>query len=216
MVRRLMLSCVCCALFLGCPSKKTPVEPKGTTTEVNEPDDPPPKKEVKAGGAPRCEGPRECVLGPSACCPACEDHGLDQLKVWRRDEHQKAYEACLKKKVKCNQCKADVGQDTNLVALCRDKRCVGLDLRQSRYSECEKDDQCRLHGTGCCSCNSWAMPVALSTERSKEFKKANCGNMHCGACRRRIFYKGLKAVCKDGHCAVTGTWNKEAEGIPAP
>jgi hypothetical protein len=103
-----------------------------------------------------CSGPDECVVVPEGrCCTPCDPvafQGYTAVNTRHRADFARQ-QGCAT--TPCPACPAPDPRiprsDSNFFALCREGRCVAVDLRYSAYSACKTHADCRLkHGTTCC------------------------------------------------------------------
>jgi hypothetical protein len=104
-----------------------------------------------------CTKNEDCVLvNHGRCCAPCDPLNFagyyTSVNAKFKSEHV-AYEGC--DKARCPECPPIVNDypraDSNFFALCQEKRCVAVDLRFSKYSECKSAKDCVWRfGLGCC------------------------------------------------------------------
>jgi hypothetical protein len=103
-----------------------------------------------------CKKPEDCVVVPEGrCCTPCDPvafRGYTAVNVKHKADFA-AHEGCAR--TTCPTCPVpdlhNPRSDSNFLALCRDARCVAVDLRYSPYSQCKTHADCALRrGVGCC------------------------------------------------------------------
>ena len=103
-----------------------------------------------------CNKPQDCVLvSEGRCCAPCDPvlfAGYTAVNA-KHKAHFVAHEGCSA--ATCPKCPTPIAgmprSDANFFPLCRDGRCVAVDLRYSKYSVCQTHKDCALRfGLGCC------------------------------------------------------------------
>lgn len=156
-----------------------------------------------------CSGPGQCILDITGCCGKCGDAVLSDYDAINRDQaaaHRAA--VCTDPAPACPKCATMM--NPNLVAFCRESRCVGVDVRTDVVAECAKDDDCRLRaGNGCCEACSVvdvSQLIALSKTRGGELEAQVCDPL-AGACPPcvPVYPSGVTATCNTAtkRCQVT-------------
>jgi len=161
------------ALGLHCETKKSETtQAPATTVPAPAPPPAPAQPEAAPGvaaeeapAAPKDAGPDEwytckkaddCVVVPEGrCCTSCDPvafRGYTAVSSKHRSDFA-AHEGCAR--ATCPVCPVpdlhNPRSDSNFLAMCREGRCVAVDLRYSPYSECKTHADCALRrGVGCC------------------------------------------------------------------
>jgi hypothetical protein len=115
---------------------------------------------AKDAGSPEwyaCKKPEECmVIYEDGCCTpqSCDPlifKGYTAINTKYRTEFV-AHIGCAQAKCNCPPPSPSIPRsDSNFFALCQQGRCVAVDLRRSKYSECQTAKDCALRfGLGCC------------------------------------------------------------------
>ena len=196
-----------CLALAACPGKRAAKkQPSPGAPESRPQKTAPPVAEPE----PQCTGSRQCMLSSKGCCAPCWSDGLSSMDTHNHKKPPPSEKRCRGMKVDCADCKLSQGINPSLLAICRDYKCVGLDISKSPYSACKKDKDCFLTSTACCGC--WDYPTAFSLEGSESFRRFRCPDIACAACEGPS-YVGLSTACVDGHCVVRGTWDCDKERV---
>jgi hypothetical protein len=172
MILPAMLALIAPLVFLGCdrkdsaPKNESPEPssaPSPQPVQTAEPVatawvDPNPIRPVDAGPPDwyKCQRPDDCVVVPAGrCCALCNPipfEGYSAVHVKHKDDFM-AFQGCAT--TTCEPCpprqKGVPRSDTNFFALCEKHRCVAIDLRYSKYSQCKTNADCGVRwGLGCC------------------------------------------------------------------
>lgn len=146
-----------------------------------------------------CDGPAQCLLAITDCCGKCGEPAITDFDAIHRD-HASARRAavCKEPSPACPDC--ITLPNPNLVAFCRDERCVGVDLRADSIAECAKDDDCTLRaGSDCCESCGVPEPsrlIALAKTKAGELPAQVCDPL-AGACPPCVpsYPATVKAAC---------------------
>ena len=163
-----------------------------------------------AGGAPsfaECDGPGQCILAAPGCCGAgC---GMPELGQFVPIHKQHAGDffnlTCDDPNVGCPECAS--ASNPNLFATCRSGQCLGHDVREHPFSECQVQDDCKLRfGLECCECGSDYLGVtAIRKDAEALLVEAVCvPQQGCDDCVPTT-PPSTYAECIAGHCAVVVT-----------
>ena len=118
---------------------------------------PPPPKDAGPDEWYSCTKNEDCVLAfEGRCCPtSCDPVGFDGYTAVSAKYKAQfvAHEKCAE--VKCPTCPppflGNPRNDANFFPLCKSKRCVAVNLRESPYSQCKTTRDCKMRfGIGCC------------------------------------------------------------------
>lgn len=188
---RFHLSIGAVVVLVGCGGdvEGTPSSDAATTDTSTMGDSGQPDTAVSDGrsDAPRfdaCDGAAQCILAITDCCGKCGDPVITDFDAINRTQ-EAAHRAtvCKDPTPACPDCAA--WDDPNLVAFCRDSRCVGVDVRTDAISECAKDDDCMLRaGSDCCEACSVVdarQIIALGKAKGGELQAQVCDPL-AGAC----------------------------------
>jgi hypothetical protein len=159
------------------------------------------------GLAPQCRRSTDCTLDFADCCGYCGITPVEALVAIRADarEGYRAY-ACEPGEA-CPDCYAEVAPDA--LALCVGFECRAVDMEA--VTRCTSNDDCRIRFRDCCECDGLpteANVVAVSDLAGYE-RLACAEGYSCATCDSE-YPPDVRAVCRDGHCAVEGT------GSPGP
>jgi hypothetical protein len=159
----------------------------------------------------RCNARSDCVVATTGCCGVCDSasFGAHDLIAFNQ-KYQNQLECTIPLKlptpgggVACEPCaEAPDGTQKYFMPECDGGLCSVLDLRQSRYTACTTDADCRLRrGHECCE--SCSISELLSVRKDNDFEAFLCGGepVACEACEPEPI--SALAICgEDGHCAV--------------
>lgn len=152
------------------------------------------------GGLTKCDTSMDCVID-HGCCGYCGIDSVDQLTAVAAPYAGYSQAECLL--LDCAYCEPPPDLEY-FAARCDAGSCEVYDVRQSDYSACDADSDCRLRaGLGCCQGCGESGWVAVSVDEEMLLKDA-CGGapVPCPACQP-IEPAGLVPICgSDGHCAI--------------
>lgn len=151
-----------------------------------------------------CTGPGQCTLAVPGCCQACSMPELGDLAAINAAKADAYFNYVCPEPTPCPAC--DPPPNPNLFAYCKEGTCVAADVRQEPFSECTKNEDCRLRNTAeCCeTCTgSEGMLISVQTTADQEIKALMCGpDAGCPKCLPQ-YPAGASAVCgPSGHCSV--------------
>ena len=189
-------------LLAGCPRDKAPSTPpavKKTTPQVAK----------KPGTKTQCTSADQCTFRRKGCCYQCQETPLSEIRALTNAQQKEREVHCSKKDLECPKCKQGRGFNPNFIELCEQGKCLVKDIRQTAFSACGKDGDCRLATKICCNC--YAEPVAVGSKGEDAFHNWKCEKgVQCEPCDAPD-HVGLSTACVKGHCVVKGTWDKAKE-----
>ncbi len=152
-----------------------------------------------AGTTGSCDVPSQCRLRPESCCGSCGAATPTDMIALPVSEVA-AYEARVCMDVGCPECARPT--DPYLLATCRARRCVAIDLHVDPLTSCTRDEECTLAPAVCCACG------VLGPEETISYNPArgSLGSLHCDPdadcppCAP--VFDGLAPVCRGGRCEV--------------
>ncbi|HEY3495933.1 MAG TPA: hypothetical protein VGK73_14645 [Polyangiaceae bacterium] len=151
-----------------------------------------------------CDVAADCRITITACCP-CDPLPSDQIVAHNVRRTDSVVPLCPE--IPCPTCDTPEHQTSSQYYIpgCFSGFCSKVDLRQTQYTECEKDEDCRLRdGAGCCQeCSDRGFIAVSSTDFISEFCEADVG---CPECDPTV-PSGIEAVCDTavstpGRCVV--------------
>jgi hypothetical protein len=167
-------------------------------------------------GRGECETADDCRLEQDRCCADCKSPEL--YEAVSQDEHQRHVEECALSKCgppdyRPGELECSERYDA-LAAVCVSGTCTKLDLLESRFTACERDDECQLRtgAYGCCPLCSVRAPTIngvqyymgglVAFSDLEGFLSAYCpGTPACSECPSSIPNE-VSARCLEGHCRV--------------
>lgn len=193
-----------CLAFCGCPDRdKVPSSPPaGEKTK--------PLTVKKIAAKTQCTKADQCTFRRKGCCYQCQETPLSEIEAFPHTQQKAKEEICaVAADIKCDKCKKGRGFNPNFIELCERGKCVVKDIRQTAFSACDKDADCRLATKICCDC--YAAPVAVGRKGEDAFHKWKCEEgLNCEPCDAPD-YVGLSTACVNGHCVLKGAWDKAKE-----
>ena len=194
-----------CLLLTGCPDRdKTPSILPAAKERVK-----PQPVSKPTGGKAQCTSADQCTFRRKGCCYQCRETTLAQIEALTHERNKVIEKNCSKADGTCLKCTRGRGFNPNYVELCEQGRCVVRDIRQTAFSVCDKDTDCRLATKICCDC--YAEPVAVGSKGEDAFHKWKCSEgQDCEPCDAPD-HVGLSVACVKGHCVIKGTWDKARE-----
>lgn len=202
--RRLPTLLITCLLATGCPDRdKAPTSPPAGTKGKARP------ATKSAAAKAQCKTADQCTFRRKGCCYQCRETPLSQIEAMTAEQEKVKDKVCAIKAVKCDPCKQGRGFNANFVELCEAGKCVVKDIRETPFSACAKDGDCRLATKICCNC--YGEPVAVGAKGEQAFHAWKCSEgQSCEPCDAPD-HVGLSVKCVKGHCVIEGTWDKAKE-----
>jgi hypothetical protein len=159
-----------------------------------------------------CKKSEECaVMYEDHCCmPDCDPlvfKGYTAINAKYRTEFV-ARLGCSNTKCDCPPIPEGIPRsDSNFFALCQQSRCVAVDLRRSKYAECETAKDCALRfGLGCCEgCGDKDLvtynPKSTLTAEICSTKEPKCPPVPPACLAKRHSYQN--AECAVNYCQLS-------------
>lgn len=156
-------------------------------------------------GAAQCEAHSDCAIRAASCCGRCgAATDTDFLAAPVSALAAIAAAICeAEGNPGCPECAAP--DDPELVALCREGRCVGVDLGTEPITECSAPSDCVLAARECCACGLIEAPAAIAYNPARGTPNTYvCDDgTACPPCVP-TFASGVTAGCVAGRCVVFG------------
>jgi Kunitz/Bovine pancreatic trypsin inhibitor domain len=148
-----------------------------------------------------CVSPADCVITTPGCCAPCDANETQLIAINRK--FAGTFGNCSG--IACGGC-APVdpffAARPYFAATCVEHWCYLMDLRQTEYTACTEDTDCRLRaGTECCEDCATDQIVALAINKSSSFQQLTCGDQPpaCRHCAPQI-PADYGARCVDQRC----------------